>query len=169
MMKFRYIIFSIIGGLYCFFLLTGCPDEPELSGEKVITAYSFEAEDNLSLSASVTGTIEITETAGISADILVTVPYGTDLTALVAAFTAASGAAVTVDGIVQESGVTANDFTDPVTYTVTAEDGTTREYTAAVTIAPPSTDKEITSFSFPAAENGELYTDIAGIIPPFYR
>ncbi len=155
MMKIRYIIFSIIGGLCCFFLLTGCPDEPELSGEKVISAYSFNAADNPSLPSNVSGVISDTAVS-------VTVPHGTDVTSLIASFTAAAET-LTVDGVEQESGVTVNDFTDPVTYTVAAEDGSTREYTVTVTIAP-SNAKEMTAYSFPAAANPELNSTVTGTI-----
>ncbi len=51
------------------------------------------------------------------------VESGTDLTNLVADFTLSDGATATVGGKDQVSGTTANDFTSPVTYTVTAEDG----------------------------------------------
>ncbi len=155
--------FALALGMGLIILLTGCPGELELSGENSIVTFSFEAEDNPSLSASVTGTIEITEITRKSTGILVTVPYGTDLTALVAAFTAAYGASVTVDGVVQESGVTANDFTDPVTYTVTAEDGSIRYYTVTV-VFDPNTVKEITAFSFTMAANQQLDNTVTGVI-----
>ncbi|MBN1497417.1 MAG: hypothetical protein JXA07_11645 [Spirochaetes bacterium] len=65
--------------------------------------------------------------------ITVTLPAGADVTDLVAAFTT-SGTSVTVDDIEQESGVIANNFTDPVVYRVTAEDGSTQEYTVSVSV-----------------------------------
>ena len=46
----------------------------------------------------------------------------------------------------------AQDFTNPVTYTVTAEDLTTKEYTVTVTVAP-NYAKDITSFDFLLGEN----------------
>lgn len=65
--------------------------------------------------------------------IAVTMPFGTtDVTALVATFTT-SGAIVTVGSTVQISGTTKNDFTNPVTYTVTKADGSTQVYTVVVT------------------------------------
>ena len=67
-------------------------------------------------------------------DISATVPYGTDVTALVATFTT-TGVSVTVGGTTQESGVTANHFTIPVTYIVEAADGSTHSYVVTVTIA----------------------------------
>lgn len=42
---------------------------------------------------------------------------------LVAEFTLSDGAVATIDGVVQVSGTTPNDFTDPVIYTITADDG----------------------------------------------
>jgi hypothetical protein len=50
--------------------------------------------------------------------ISVTVPNGTNVTALVAVFTH-TGAGVTVGGVAQVSGTTANNFTSPVPYLVT--------------------------------------------------
>ncbi len=43
-----------------------------------------------------------------------------------------TGVLVTVDGREQQSGVSANDFSRPVYYDVTADDGTTQRYTAEV-------------------------------------
>jgi len=87
---------------------------------KNITAFSF-------TSPAATGAISGT-------DISVTVPTGTDVTALVATFTH-TGASVAVEGVAQTTAVTANDFTDPVVYTVTASDATTNEYTVTVSVS----------------------------------
>jgi len=57
--------------------------------------------------------------------VTVEVEYGTDLTDLVTTFILSTGATATIGGVGQESGVTANDFTNSVTYVVTAEDGLT--------------------------------------------
>jgi len=92
------------------------------SPEKAITAFSF-------LTPAVTGAInESLHT------IALTVPYSTDVSALVATFTT-SGASVEVGSAPQVSGTTANDFTSPVTYTVTAADASTQAYTVTVTVA----------------------------------
>lgn len=95
-------------------------DTVALNSAKAITAYSL---------AGVTGTIN--ETAKT---ISVTMPYGTNVTALVATF-ATTGASVKVGTTVQTSGTTANDFTSPVAYTVTAADSTTATYTVTVAVA----------------------------------
>jgi hypothetical protein len=60
------------------------------------------------------------------------VPYETNVTALVGTFTT-SGTSVYVGSTAQVSGETANNFTSPVVYTVTAEDGSTVAYTVTVT------------------------------------
>jgi len=102
-----------------------------LSSAKAITAFSLEG---------VTGTIN--ETAKT---IAVTMPYGTDVTTLVATFTT-TGASVQVGSTLQISGFTANNFTSPVTYTVTAADATTQDYTVTVAVAL-NPAKAITAFS----------------------
>ena len=66
--------------------------------------------------------------------IAVSVPFGTNVTALVATFTT-TGASVTIGGTSQTSGVTANNFSNPVTYTVTAADASTQAYVVTVTVA----------------------------------
>lgn len=78
--------------------------------------------------------------------IAVTVPFGTNVTAMVAAYTT-TGAVVKVGTTVQTSTASANDFTAPVVYTVSAEDNSTAAYTVTVTIAA-NPAKAITSFSF---------------------
>ncbi len=78
--------------------------------------------------------------------IAVTVPSGTDVKSLVATF-ATTGTTVKVGTTAQTSGVTANDFTNPVAFTVTAADGTTATYTASVTVASASA-KAISAYSF---------------------
>ena len=69
--------------------------------------------------------------------IAVEVPYGTTVTALVAEFTLSENATAKVGSVAQVSGTTENDFTNPVVYVVTAEDGTTtKNWTVTVTVAP---------------------------------
>ena len=83
-------------------------------------------------------------------NISLTVPIGTNVQNLIAQFTTSVGATVKVGNTYQVSGQTANDFTNPVIYNVTAEDGvTTKPYIVIVTIqpAPKSTACDLTSFS----------------------
>jgi hypothetical protein len=91
-------------------------------------------------------------------NIAVTMPYGTNVTALVATFTT-DGASVTVDGVAQVNTVTPNDFTSPVTYTVYAADGTTQNYTVTVTVETQSASITITpSTVSPAISAGGYFT-----------
>lgn len=75
----------------------------------------------------VSGTIS--QTAGT---IKITLPYGTDLTSLKPEITVKNAKSVS-----PASGATVN-LTAPVTYTVTAEDGTTKTYTVTATVADKS-------------------------------
>ena len=111
-----------------------------LSSEKQITSFSF----------------AVPPAAGIinegAKTIAVTVPAGTDVTALVPVITISSLATVSPG-----SGVPQN-FTNPVAYTVTAEDASTAVYTVTVTIGntPGGNPIELTS---PIRENTTL-TDL---------
>ena len=79
------------------------------------------------------------------------VAYGTDVTNLVATFTVSEWAILTVSSVPQESGVTANNFTTAVTYTVTAEDGTQQDWVINVL-----RERNITSFPYSEDfENGK--------------
>lgn len=108
------------------------------SSAKAITSYtlSLTAGSPVIASGTITGT-----------SIAVTVPSGTDRTSMVAAF-ATTGTSVTVGtpAVAQVSGTTANDFTSPVVYTVTAADGSTATYTVTATEVSSSA-KAITAFS----------------------
>lgn len=74
---------------------------------------------------------------------------GTDLTTLIPTYTLSAGAKAYVAGVEQESGVSQVDFTNPVSYTVIAEDGTTQKaWTVSVTEAAELSNKaEIISFT----------------------
>ncbi len=137
-------------------LLTACPNGGEAPGtEATIATFVFEAANNDALSADVTATISTDGT------VTAAVPHGTAITALVPTITLPAGA--TVD---PATGV-AQDFTDPVTYTVTAEDGeTSADFTVTVTVASAdaSTACDITDFVFEAAENTALSSTVTGTV-----
>lgn len=81
--------------------------------------------------------------------ISVQVLYGTDISNLTASFVLSPNAVATVSGTPQISGVTMNDFSNIVTYLVTAGDGvTTKLWNVIVTEANPSEETEILDFSF---------------------
>ena len=122
--RYAWSVLIILAGL-----LAACPapggSSPPLgpspqgppSSSKDITSFSI-------VSPLVTGVVTGTAIAAW-------VPNGTNLTGLVAAFTT-TGVSVKVGATLQASRATANDFRSPVTYIVTAEDGTTKSYTVAV-------------------------------------
>jgi hypothetical protein len=130
-------IVLVLFGILCLFILSGCgggggsssSSTPQLSSDKAITAFSING-----ISGVISGQT-----------ITVSMPFGTNVTALVAAFTT-TGKNVTRGGATQISGATTNNYTLPVSYVVTAEDGSTATYIVAVTVASGSS-KAITSFS----------------------
>jgi len=130
----KFLWFSL--GIFMAVTLAACSsgggDAPAACSAKAITAFSLDG---------VTGTIN--ETAKT---ISVTMPHGTSVTALVATF-ATTGASVEVGVTVQVSGTTANNFTSPVAYTVTAADSTTAIYTVTVTVRLPFTNPQRVSIN----------------------
>lgn len=110
------------------------------SSVKDIVSYKFNT-------PSVTGTIS-------GKAIALTVPFGTNVTALVPTIEISPKATIS-----PATGVAQN-FTSPVKYTVTAEDGSKAEYTVTLTIGPNSSELEtISSFSvFPnPSTDGQIY------------
>jgi ABC-type Fe3+-hydroxamate transport system substrate-binding protein len=117
-------IFMLLAATF-FILITACSGggssatTPAASSAKAITAFSF-------ANPAATGTItEATLT------IAITVPFRTVVNALVPTITYTGASISPASGVAQ-------DFTNPVTYTVTAADSTTQAYTVTVTVAAPS-------------------------------
>ena len=103
------------------------------------------------LSYTIPNQVGLTSINSTNRTVALTVPYGTDVTALVATFTLSNGATAEVETVTQQSGVTPNNFTNPVTYTVTAQNGTTtKDWIVTVTVAgePLSSEADILTFSF---------------------
>lgn len=125
-----------------------------MGGQALTEGYTYDKSNGTVTVANVTGDVVITAAGAkilsSAAEILefviaggstqingtaisVTMPYGTDVTNLTPTITVSENAAV-----VPGSGVPQN-FTAPVSYTVTAEDGTTKTYTVTVVVAEPDT------------------------------
>jgi hypothetical protein len=102
------------------------------SDDKSITAFTFEKSTKTVIDQD-------------ARTIVVTVPHGTDVTTLKANFTSSAFSEVTVGGTAQTSGSTANNFSSPVSYTVTADDGTSVVYAVSVEVTPAETAKTIKS------------------------
>ncbi|UII77377.1 DUF5018 domain-containing protein [Flagellimonas sp. HMM57] len=141
------------------FVLASCSKDDDNNGDnnaggdkksdaKAITAFTFLADDNVALADDVKATIDEDEKR-ITAEI----PLGTDVTSLKPSITLSENA--TVD---PKEKMTI-DFNNDVTYTVTAEDGSTKKYTVTVTVEK-SDSKQITSFVFLAVDNEALSEDV---------
>lgn len=99
---------------------------PAPSSAKAITVFTIPSQ---------VGSTTINESAET---IAVTMPSGTVVTALVPTFTI-TGASVAVGATPQVSATTPNNFSSPVTFIVTATDGSTQNYIVTVTVAAATT------------------------------
>ncbi|MFW6365207.1 MAG: hypothetical protein ACOC2H_01895 [Spirochaetota bacterium] len=113
-------------------LLASCEADTYSEFDEIVDAIAKQSSDKEIQSVTFRG---FTSTANISdsSDTITVLIDGTTelLTSQVAVFTY-TGFAIKKDGVLQENGVTVNDFsgnaTDPAVYTVVAEDGTERDY-----------------------------------------
>ncbi|MEI6581185.1 MAG: immunoglobulin-like domain-containing protein [bacterium] len=117
---------------------------PVLSKEKKITSFNFDG-----LTPSVVGTIDEN-----TYNVFLKVPFGTDVTNLIPTIGISDKAIVNPgSGVVQ-------DFTNPVVYTATAENGLTQAYTVTVTFdVDPNLPPTITSYTF-NDEAADFSTDL---------
>ena len=127
---------------------------PEASEEAEILSFEIEHQVAPAVIDSEEGTIEIT------------MPHGTNVTALVATFAISPFAESIKVGVTdQVSGTTANDFTEPVVYTVMAEDGETdKDWTVTIEVADPSEEADILTYSIPGQMGNTKINTVAGEI-----
>ncbi len=119
----------------------------EKSSIKVITAFEFLAKDNASLSDDVSALIIMD-----SMTIRARVPDGADISNLKPTITVSEGASVSPEDKAE------TDFSEAVTYTVTAEDGSTAEYT--VELARRLSEKEALEALYRANPFNDLDWDL---------
>lgn len=112
--------------------------EYTILNKPIITSFSFLLEKNVDLMLDCFGTIS-------ESTIEVIVPFGSDTSSLIATFDT-TGQSVLVSSIVQESGLSANDFTDIVIYRVVDGNGIYRDYTLSVVISTLPTVETPDSF-----------------------
>ena len=126
------------------------PPVPEI--QPTINSFTFLQSNNISLDEDMT-----LELSSDGSSYSATVSSSLVLTGLVASFDF-TGSLVSVNGVTQQSGVTQNNFTNPVTYRVSNSQGTSRDYQIVLTNAVAPT---ITSFVFASGKNSELNQDVS--------
>jgi hypothetical protein len=85
------------------------------------------------------GLVDVNDSTVIIEDsmlIRIVVPFGTKINNLVAEFSVSESAQVKVDGVIQKSGTTTNNFLQDIDYTIEAEDGSTVTYDVEIQEAP---------------------------------
>ncbi|WP_115869836.1 DUF5018 domain-containing protein [Marinoscillum furvescens] len=127
--------FSVLLLALSMVVFVGCKDDegddgPLLSKRKDIVAVDLAGG---CLGGDITGTVNAENFT-----VRITVPFGTDVKALAPILTISEKATV------NPASETPQDFTTPVTYTVTAEDGTTQEWIVIVEIAAQGTEPVLT-------------------------
>ena len=132
--------------------------------------YTVTAADNTTEDYTVTVTVAANDAKDITAfsilgvngaingtNITLTLPYGTDATSLTPTIVHTGASVSPASGI-------AHSFAAPATYTVTAADNTTKDYTVTVTVAT-NTAKDITAFSILGVNGAINGTNITLTVP----
>ena len=156
MQQKKFLIFAFL------FLLSACgggggssssqqeqPPIPEI--KPTLDSFSFLKSNNTSLDEDIT-----LELSSDGTSYSTTVSSSLALNGLVASFNF-TGSSITINGAIQESGVTQNNFTDPVIYRVSNSQGTTRDYRIVITKAAAPT---INDFAFTSENNPELNQNV---------
>lgn len=134
----------------CAFLQISCTKEKSstenLSKEKELLTFGFVKADNPGINNGVTGNID-------GQNITITVPVSSNVTALKAYFSSSSKSSVKVGSVIQESNKTINNFSNPVIYSIIAEDGSSTNYTVTVIksndLVEPIIKNQWVTFKFP--------------------
>src|SRR5690606_24361832 len=142
MKTLRFLVYTIT---ICFNFLACSNDDDSgtsIDTTKQIITFQFLAADNAALPDDVDGIINENTNS-----ITITVPSGTDATALLPEIEISAGATINPAGV--------QNFTSPIVYTVTAEDSSTITYTVEITIEE-SDEKRIIDFYFSNLSNPSL-------------
>jgi len=135
-----------------------------LNGNIQIHDLYVEASATLSSSADITAftinnQIGSTTINAAAATVQINVPIGTNLTNIIP-----TGIAISPQSTISPSVTSALDFTNPVTYTVTAQNGSTKQWTVTVT-PTASIEKEILNFRLSNAQIGNaIINSVSGTI-----
>ncbi|MBR4850761.1 MAG: hypothetical protein IKU97_01725 [Tidjanibacter sp.] len=157
-MKKLFNVALLIGAVSA--LMCSCEQEPKTDGKAEFASFTITAEANPALELTRDYKAIINNTEGT---ILVALPEGTDVTALVPTFTLTKDDAASVDGVAVVSGEWTLDLTEAVVAKVEdAMSMVSKEYT--ITAAYTDGIAELTKVGFYAASNeGKLTTDVEPI------
>lgn len=136
-------------------LFSACKDEePSISSTKELLNFSILKSDN---QGKVVNDVE----ASIQGSVI-TLPLDKydDLKSLIAVFEY-NGKSITIDGVEQESGVTSNDYSQPLVFTVEAEDGSKQQYTVEIALKDTGV---LSAFRFLKKNNAFLTADVSSSI-----
>ena len=136
-------------------LFTACKDEePSISSTKELLNFSILKSDN---QGKVVNDVE----ASIQGSVI-TLPLDKydDLKSLIAVFEY-NGKSITINGVKQESGVTSNDYSQPLVFTVEAEDGSKQQYTVEIALKDTGV---LSAFRFLKKNNAFLTADVSSSI-----
>lgn len=131
-------------------LFSACQKDDTLSSAKQILSFSIQQQDNQGKIGK-DAEVELGESV-----ITLSVSKYDDLKSLIATFTF-DGIKITVGGTEQTSGVTSNDYSNPLTFTVEARNGSKKEYTVKVVLKETQV---ISKFGFLKENNGLLASDV---------
>ncbi|MFT3704313.1 MAG: serine hydrolase domain-containing protein [Agriterribacter sp.] len=130
---FAIILMAILTSFSC---TKSTPDTPA-SG--TLTGFSFLTENNKTITVSSSATIS-------GKDVKIFLPPGTNPDSLVATFNLTDSANVTVNGVDQQTGVTANDFSSPLSYVLLFANGSIQTYTVTLITDIAAIDQNVTQF-----------------------
>lgn len=136
-------------------LFSACKDEePSISSTKELLNFSILKSDN---QGKVANDVE----ASIQGSVI-TLPLDKydDLKSLIAVFEY-NGKSITINGVKQESGVTSNDYSQPLVFTVEAEDGSKQQYTVEIALKDTGV---LSAFRFLKKNNAFLTADVSSSI-----
>ena len=136
-------------------LFSACKDEePSISSTKELLNFSILKSDN---QGKVVNDVE----ASIQGSVI-TLPLDKydDLKSLIAVFEY-NGKSITINGVKQESGVTSNDYSQPLVFTVEAEDGSKQQYTVEIALKDTGV---LSAFRFLKKNNAFLTADVSSSI-----
>lgn len=139
------------------FTATNITDSIVVTQTANVTFTASPAKDFLTFGANVIGSSATIDTN--AATIAWIVPYGSTVTSLAPTYTlSALATSAPISG-------TSRNFTTPQTYTNTAQDLSTKVYTVTVTVAAPSTNKNMLTFDFPSGPATIVGTNISVTVP----